>query len=232
MHSDRISTSSSRLRPAAKQHVDDLIEIVEPERQLDVAGIEHQRVFAEAAAIFVVHVKQQHAKIGPRRQDLVQQQRHGARFADAGRAEHREMLAEHFVDFDAGDDRWRPVAACRPRWSCEQSLRKIKANSSDPMDAHRVADGRIGRHAALEFRRWGPVVMDFADEIELRQSEVIAVALRWIGAHRNVGDQPDEQRCCRRARREIFRRWRALSSGVLRRGWRQDPRSPANRALK
>ena len=38
-------------------------------------------------------------------QDLLQDERDAARLADAGGAEHGEMLAQHFVDVDVGADR-------------------------------------------------------------------------------------------------------------------------------
>ena len=89
---------------AAEEDVDDLFEIEQPERQLEVARIEHQRAVAEAAAIFVVAVEQEQAQVRPRIEDLLQDQRDAARLADAGGAEHGEMLAQHFVDVDVGAD--------------------------------------------------------------------------------------------------------------------------------
>jgi hypothetical protein len=62
--------------PAAEEHVDDLVEIVQPERQLDVARVEHLRLGAETAAIFVVHVEKKHAQIRPCGEDQMQQQCH------------------------------------------------------------------------------------------------------------------------------------------------------------
>jgi len=90
--------------PAGEQHIDDLFEIEQPERQLQIARIENQRAVAETAAVFVVYVEQENPQIRPRLENLVQQQRHAARFADAGRAEHREVLTEHLLDVDIGDD--------------------------------------------------------------------------------------------------------------------------------
>ncbi len=48
---------------AAEQHVDDFLEVEQPERQLQVPRVEHQRAVAEAAAIFVVHVEQEDAQV-------------------------------------------------------------------------------------------------------------------------------------------------------------------------
>jgi hypothetical protein len=77
---------------AGEQHVDDFLEVEQPERQFQVARIEHQGAFAEAAAVFIVHVEHEDAQVRPRLQDLVEQQRHAGRLADAGRAEHGEVL--------------------------------------------------------------------------------------------------------------------------------------------
>ena len=51
---------------AAEEHVDDFLEIEQPERQLQIARVEHQRAVAEAAAIFVVHVEQEDAQVRAR----------------------------------------------------------------------------------------------------------------------------------------------------------------------
>ena len=92
-------------RPAAEEHVDDFLEIEQPERQLQVLRRERLRAVVEAVAVFVVRIDQEHAQVRPRVEDLPQQQRDAARLADAGGAEHREVLAHHVVDIDVGGDR-------------------------------------------------------------------------------------------------------------------------------
>jgi len=59
MISARISSSSGTPGRPPKQHVDDLFEIEQPERQLQIARIENQRAVPETAAIFVVNVEQE-----------------------------------------------------------------------------------------------------------------------------------------------------------------------------
>src|SRR6202035_5161375 len=88
--------------PAAEEHVDDLVEIEQPERQLEIARIEDLRAVAEAAAIFIVDVENEKPQVGARLDDLLQQQGNRARLADTGGAEHGKMLAHHFVDVEAG----------------------------------------------------------------------------------------------------------------------------------
>ena len=91
--------------PSAEQDVDDFLEVEQPERQFQVSWIEDQGALAEAAAVFVVNVEQEDATLGARLENLVEQQRDAAGLADAGGAEHREMLVEHFLDIDIGRDR-------------------------------------------------------------------------------------------------------------------------------
>ena len=52
--------------PAGEQHVDDFLEVEQPERQLQIARIDHQRAIAEAAAVLVVNVEQEDPQIRPR----------------------------------------------------------------------------------------------------------------------------------------------------------------------
>src|SRR6202030_3989785 len=79
--------------PAAEEHVDDLVEIEQPERQLEIARIENLRAVAEAAAVFIVDVENEKPQVGASLDDLLQQERDRARFTDAGGAEHGKMLA-------------------------------------------------------------------------------------------------------------------------------------------
>ena len=59
--------------PAAEEHVDDLVEIEQPERQLEIARIEDLRTVAEAAAVFVVDVENEEPQVGAGLDDLLQQ---------------------------------------------------------------------------------------------------------------------------------------------------------------
>jgi hypothetical protein len=136
--------------PAAEQHIDDLLEIEQPERQLQIARIENQRAFAEAAAIFVMHVEQENPQVRPCLEDFVQQQRYAGRFADAGRAEHGEMLREHLFDIDIGEDgrvllQGADIDLVRSARGIDRS-QLLAGNQFDI-----VADGRIIGDAALEF---------------------------------------------------------------------------------
>ena len=81
------------------------------------------------------------------------------------------MLAQHFVDVEAGGDggvvlQMPDVDHARVA-GVEDQTQLARADES-----HRVADRRIGGHAALEVRRRGLVVGDFADQLELRDGDI------------------------------------------------------------
>ena len=68
-------------------------------------------------AVFVVRVDQEDAEVRLLRQDLLQDQRDAGRLADAGRAEHGEVLAQQLLEIDVGGNRRDRAADGRPRWS-------------------------------------------------------------------------------------------------------------------
>ncbi len=136
--------------PAGEQHVDDLFEIEQPERQLQIARIENQRTLAETAAILVVNVEQENPQIRPRLENLVQEQRHAGRFADAGGAEHGEVLREHLLDVDIGDDgRILLQGADIDLIRAARRIDRAELLVGDQLDG--IADGRIVGDAALKF---------------------------------------------------------------------------------
>jgi hypothetical protein len=90
---------------AAEEHLDDLVEIEQPERQSEIARPHHVRPVLKAGAVLVVRIDQQDAQVRSRVHDLAQDERDRARLAGAGRAEDREVLAHHVVDVDIGGDR-------------------------------------------------------------------------------------------------------------------------------
>ena len=95
-----------------------------------------------------------------------EQQRHAGRFADAGRAEHREMLGEHFLDVDIGDD--GAVLLQGADIDLVRSARRIDRAQfliGDQVDG--IADGRIVGDAALEFR--AVAAEDFAEQVDARR---------------------------------------------------------------
>src|SRR5690606_20136070 len=89
---------------AAEENLDDLFQPEHPEGQVERAGIDADRLVGERAGKLVVRVEDQDAQVGPRGDGLADQQRHGGRLADTGRAHHREVAVERVVDGDAGGD--------------------------------------------------------------------------------------------------------------------------------
>src|SRR5262249_32117527 len=100
-----MSTSSSRPGRPPKNTSTISSKLYSQNGSLMLLGVEHLRLGSETAAVFVVHVEKKHAQIRPCGEDQMHEQRHRARFADASGAKHREMLAQHFIDIEAGRDR-------------------------------------------------------------------------------------------------------------------------------
>src|SRR4029078_3877916 len=172
---------------AAEQHVDDLFEIEQPERQFQVARVEHQRAVAEAAAILVVDVKQEYPQGGASPENLVQQQRNADRLADAGGAEDREVLGKHFLDIDIGDH--GSVLLQRADIDLVGAARRVdgaKVLIGDEIDG--IADRRIIGDAALEL---GPLATENLAEQVDRGGRDIAVGIRQVLAG-HLGDHGDD----------------------------------------
>src|SRR6185369_1354115 len=174
-------------RATAEQHVDDFLEIEQPERQFEVARIEHQRAVAEATAILVVNVEQENPQVRPRLQNLVEQQRHAGRFADAGGSEDGEVLGEHLLDVDIGDHRavllqGADIDLVRPA----RRIDGAKVLGGDEVDG--VADRRIVGDATLEFGAFA--AGNFAEQVD-RGARDVAIEVRQILA-RHFGDHRDD----------------------------------------
>ncbi len=175
--------------PAAEQHVDDLLEVEQPERQLQIPRVEHLGALAEAAAVLIVHVEQEDAQVRPRLQDLVEQQRYAGGFADAGGAEHREVLGKHFLDVDIGDD--RTILLQRADIDLVRAARRIhRAQLLVRDQVGAVADGRIVGDTALELR---PVTAkDLAEQVD-RGGRDVGLGRRQV-LTRHFGDHGDDDR--------------------------------------
>ena len=104
MTSERISDFLVDTRPAAKEDVDDLLEIEQPKWQAQILRGERVRLAAETAPIFVVRIDQEDAQVWSCFQDLLQDDRDTARLADASRAEDGEMPAHQIIDVDVHTD--------------------------------------------------------------------------------------------------------------------------------
>ena len=89
----------------ADQHLDGFFEIQEPQRQLHVARTDDLGPLGECRRVFVVRIEQHDMGVGILFQDGAQDQRRGARFSGAGRAQNSKVLAEQIVDIDHRCDR-------------------------------------------------------------------------------------------------------------------------------
>ena len=110
-------------------------------------------------------VEQEQPQVRPRVEDLAQDQRNAARFADAGGAEHGEMLAQHFVDVDVGaDGRVLLQVADVDRVRAGDVVDQPQLVADDQRG--RIADRRIVGDAALEIVLAVIALLDLAHHVE------------------------------------------------------------------
>ncbi len=156
--------------PAAIDHIRQLFEVEQPERQLDGAGVDDVGTRAETASVFVVAVEQEHAEVRTLRHDRVEDDRHAARLAHAGGAEEREMLAHQPVDVDAGG---KGLVLVQGAHGCETGL----VGGVDEPEVGRVqwnrlvADRRIFGDAALESAGAVAALANLAHEIHRHRGQ-------------------------------------------------------------
>ena len=175
---------------AAEKRVDRFFEIEQPERQPQIARRQHLRLIAEAAAILVVRVDQEDAEVRPLLEDLRQQNGDAVRFADAGGADHGEVLGDELLDVDLGGN----GRVLLQRADVRRPGTGAVVDQPQLAVAHQhrgLADHRIFGDAALEIGGARGARLDFADQIHPRGAAAIGilVALRALG---NFGDQADD----------------------------------------
>ena len=174
---------------AAEEGVDRLLEIEQPERQPQIARGQHLRLVAEAAAVFVVRIDQEDAQIRPLLQGLLQQKRNAVGLADAGGAEHGEVLAHQLLDVDLRRDGRvllqhadigrlaAPAAVDQPELAVAHQHRGL-------------ADRRIFGDAALEVGGARRARLDLADDVDLRGAAAVRILVAR-GPLGNLGDHAD-----------------------------------------
>ena len=140
-----------------------------------------------------MRIDQEDAQVAARIEDLAQQQRDAARLADAGGAEHREVLAHHVVDIDVGGDR----RVLLQRADVDRAgTRHVEDQPQLGLRDHvgRVADHRIFGDAALEVAA-RLLVLDLAQHVELRGRVRAGAGRAGAGRiDRDLGDDADDQR--------------------------------------
>ncbi len=131
------------------QNLDSFLEIQKPQRQLHIARRDDLRAFTKGRGILVVRIEQHDMRVGVLLQYRAQNERRGARFSRARRAEHREVLAQKVIDADHGGDRRILADAADPdRLGSVAGIGQLKLVLRRQADA--IAQRRISRGTAIE----------------------------------------------------------------------------------
>ena len=204
---------------SAVEHVDEFLELEQPERQFEIEGVDDVGAPAEAAAEFIVAVEQEHAQLRACVENRVENHRDAARLADAGRAENGEMLGQHVVERDPSFDR----VVVMERADRDAGLARVGVDEAQLVradDVGGVADRGVDRHAAREARDIASIQHDLAHQIDARDgAEAARAGLRRLAAF-DLGDHADQPaRPCRDAQESADRRARLLQEH---RRWQRD----------
>jgi hypothetical protein len=179
--------------PGPEDDVDQLFEIEQPERQLQIARIEDLGMVAEAASVFVVAIEQKDAEFRSRVHDLLQDQCDAARLADAGGTQDRKVLGEHFVDGDIGTD-GRVLVQCPDVDRIGAGDVIDEAQLAARHQSRGVANRRVVCHPTLEPGLTGVGIEDLAKQVEPRAGVVTLLATRGRHLDRHLGNHADEKR--------------------------------------
>ena len=139
-----------------------------------------------------MRVDQEQAQVVARLEDLAQDERDAGRLADAGGAEHGEMLAHHVVDIDVGIDarvllQGPDVDPPRRR----DVVDELKLVMSQEIGG--VADQRVLGHAALEERLAVVLPLDLAEKIQLTDGMVGEIVPGRGSRRGDLGDHADQE---------------------------------------
>lgn len=166
-----------------------LFEIHQPIGHLQVRHVVDRAVRAEGRGIFAVRVDHHDMPLRREVADPMQDQRGGGRLARAGRADEREMLAEHRIDIQRGgnvggriDGADRDIRAVLGGIDLAQVARRDRE--------HLAARHGIARHPAAESvqRAGRPVLVPLAKEIDLARDD--AAHRRLERERADIGDDP------------------------------------------
>src|SRR5262249_24091077 len=136
---------------AAEESVDGFFEIEQPEGQAKIARVQHLRLVAKAAAIFVMRIDEEDSKVRTCREHLLQDDSNAAGFADARRSKNGKMFVEQFIDVDRCIDLRR-----LPQRTDLHRITRIAIDDTQLIIRHekrRIADGWVFGDAAREARR-------------------------------------------------------------------------------
>ena len=180
--------------PAAEEGVDGLLEIEQPERQPQIARIEHIGLVAEATAIFVVRIDQKDAQVRTGIENLLQDDGDATRFADAGGAENGEVTADQIVDVDMNAD---ILVLLQVTDMGVVGIGGAIDHAQFTLAEHgrAIADVGIFGDTALKARCATVAVEKFADQVEVRDlAERLAATGHLRRLLADIGDQTDDDR--------------------------------------
>jgi hypothetical protein len=182
---------------AADEDLHDLLEVQKPERQIEVVRGDDLGALAEAGGVFAVDVEQQDVGLRVADEDALQDQRHDARLAGAGGAQHGEVLAQQLVQLGHRRDRGVLVDMAYANGLGEVAgIGPGKLTLAGAPD--HVAERRIGGDAAAEaavlvrFGRLVDVPRQLADELHLGDPELLVRSL--VGRRRGAQRRDQRQR--------------------------------------
>ena len=178
-------------RTAAEQNFGELLQPEEPERQIEIVGIDHDRIIREGGGKLVVRVENENAQRRVRLQRLVHQQRDSRGLADACGADHCKVTRKKGGDVDLGGQR----AVLRQHADLGGVGGAEIVDALEIRRAHAVNDGaKIGVLADAGGKLGLPVLAgtDFTDEFHLDVHDVVFafVPAIDIGVHR--ADEGDD----------------------------------------
>ena len=199
-----------------------LLEVHQPERQLQRVDAKADAVLPEGGGIFAVRVDKHHVAVRSRFENLVQECRDGCGLADAGRAQHREVLAKQCVQIERRLDVGRGMDVAERDGGGVLEVENLGPvglrGRVDPVAGERIlrdATAKIQHLARLRKRT-------LADQAHLRVEMLVTAARREhafdrgkddVAAHRDLDHRPDADAgshigACHARRIEAHRRHR------------------------
>ena len=165
------------------------LEVHQPIRHLQVRHVVDRAVALERGGIFAVRIDHHDMALRAELADLVEDQRGAGRLAGTGRAEQREMLAEHRIDIQRRAD--VPGRIDRADLDTGAVVRGVDLLEVGGRDReHRAARRRIARHAAAKLVELAGqfLFVALAEEIDGGGDPVVLPVDELQGA--DIGDQP------------------------------------------
>ena len=167
-----------------------LLEVHQPIRHLQIDDVEDRAVALERGRIFAVRIDHHDMALRRELADAVEDQRGAGRLAGAGRAEQREMLAEHRIDVERGADVRGRIDGADLDMRRGRRRRRSACRSAVVTGIDLRAGDRIAGDAAAEVVELAgqPLLVALAEEVDLAAMQSPAASASLQRA--DVGDQP------------------------------------------